>query len=173
MSRKVILAPAKPKDVQFLYELYSNSQIMRGHGLHQPITAMQWRDMVDHFIPGWEHQFLITRGVVYLGHCGLQDWSKEDRRAEIIVSVLPDQWNRGIATAACDDLLDFAMTAPTEGGLGIEMVHAGVFEENPASLRLFERLGFAHVGDLPGFYRYGPRRYKRILLCKEGLRKDP
>ena len=130
--------------------------------------------MVDHFIPGWEHQFLITRGVVSLGHCGLQDWSKEDRRAELIVSVLPDQWSRGIAYAAVEDLLDFAMTPPTEGGLGIEMVHVGIFEENKASIRLFEeKLGFSRIGELPGYFRYGPRRYSRIMLCKEGLRKDP
>jgi RimJ/RimL family protein N-acetyltransferase len=57
-----------------------------------------------------------------------------------------DCWGRGIATEAARLLLDFAF-----GEVGLHRVFAVVDEDNPASIRVVEKLGFRrearHVKD--------------------------
>jgi phosphinothricin acetyltransferase len=62
---------------------------------------------------------------------------------EVGVYVAPEAQGRGIATALLDHALD---AAPN---LGIRTILAFVFAHNAASIRLFERAGFARWGVLP------------------------
>jgi phosphinothricin acetyltransferase len=62
---------------------------------------------------------------------------------EVGVYVAPEAQGRGFATALLDHALD---AAPH---LGIRTILAFVFAHNAASIRLFERAGFARWGLLP------------------------
>lgn len=172
MSTRITLTRARINDEQFLYNLHTHPQVVRGHGLHGPIPAVFFKHAVEGLIPGWEHNFVIKRGVMHLGYAALQDYSKEDRRANLMVSVVPEQWSDGVATLAVTDMMDWAMSAIGSGGLGIESLWAGVLEENKGSCRLMEKLGFKQTGMIPGYYRYGPRRYDRLIFTREGLLKE-
>jgi ribosomal-protein-alanine N-acetyltransferase len=68
------------------------------------------------------------------------------RTSELGYMLRRDRWGRGIATEAARILLDFAF-----GELGLHRVFAVVDEDNPASIRVVEKLGFRrearHVKD--------------------------
>lgn len=62
-------------------------------------------------------------------------------RAELGYWLAPALWNKGLATEAAHHVLLFAYDT-----LGLHKVTVGCFEQNVASRRVIEKLGFRHVG---------------------------
>jgi len=62
-------------------------------------------------------------------------------RLDLGYALAPEAWGRGLATEAVRAVADaaFALTSVTE-------IHANVHVDNPASARVLEKSGFAHVG---------------------------
>jgi len=160
---RVHLLRAQSKHTEFIYKLYCLEAVKRGHGLHKSIPGPQWRNIIQGLYDGWQHIFVITNGVVHIGHVAFQDYSKEDRRAEVVVSVTPDLHRRGVGYDALGLALDFGFESQKEGGLGLESVWAGTIEDNIASKALFEKSGFSKSGIIPGYFRYGARMFSRQL----------
>lgn len=163
---KVKLIKAQPKHTQFIYDLYCREQVLRGHGLHRNFPAPWWKSVIEGLIPGWEHCFLIAQGAAYLGHAGFQDYSKEDKRAEIALAVVPEMQNKGLGTGAMKCLVELAKLPCSEGGLGLGCLYASIIEDNFPSRKLFERYGFHHNGNIPNYYRFGSKRLCRTLYVK-------
>lgn len=163
---RINLTPAQPKHTQFIYDLYSREQILRGHGLHKPFPGPFWKAVIEGMIPGWESCFLITQGAAFLGHIGLQDFSREDRRAEIGIAVLPEMQNKGLGSGALRCLIDLAKKPLAEGGLGIECLVASVIEDNVPSSKLFKKFRFFHNGTIPNFYRFGSKRLAKYQYVR-------
>ncbi len=69
--------------------------------------------------------------------------SIEHRRCEIGFSLRPDDWGRGLATAAAAAAVDFAFDQ-----LGAHRVWAVCSPDNPASARVLARIGMRHEGTL-------------------------
>ncbi|GAC1618927.1 MAG: GNAT family N-acetyltransferase [Candidatus Elarobacter sp.] len=89
-----------------------------------------------------------TRGVT--GWLSVTPWSERaayDATAEVSVYVAPDRQGRGLGAALLGHAIEHAPR------LGIEVYIARIFAHNPASLRLFERLGFERWGVMPGVAR--------------------
>ena len=61
----------------------------------------------------------------------------EDSALEIGYSIMPDYWGHGYMYEACDTIIEEARKT-----LGATRIVAGVFIDNPASLRLLRKLGF-------------------------------
>ena len=61
----------------------------------------------------------------------------EDSALEIGYSMMPDYWGHGYMYEACDAIIEEARKT-----LGATRIVAGVFIDNPASLRLLRKLGF-------------------------------
>lgn len=158
---RVQLLRAQTKHTEFVYNLYCNEKVKRGHGLHKSIPGPHWRNIIQGLYDGWQHIFVITNGVVNVGHIALQDYSKDDRRAEVIITVTPDLHRKGVGRAALKQIIEFAFDSPKEGGLGLDNMWAGIIEDNEASCALFESEGFKCYGHIPAFYRFGARSYAR------------
>ena len=163
---KVKLTPAETKHTQFVFDLHRDPRVMKGHGMHEPISPPMWRNIIQGIYPGWEVNYIISRGAAQLGFVCLQDLSKADRRAQLMISIAPEFWGKRIAQEALADFIDYAMEKPAEGGLGVECLWAGIFEENVASIHLFQKMGFDTQGRIPNYYRYGSRRFARVLLTR-------
>jgi RimJ/RimL family protein N-acetyltransferase len=73
-----------------------------------------------------------------VGSCSLT--RKPSGLVELGYWVARSHWNRGIATEACEALLDIARI------LGLAHVEAAHFLDNPASGRVLEKLGFEPTG---------------------------
>lgn len=161
---RVQLLRAQTKHTEFIYNLYCDERIKRGHGLHKAIPGPHWRNIIQGLFDGWQHIFVISNGVINVGHVAFQDFSKEDRRAEIIVTVTPDLHRKGVGGEALKQLIEFGFESQKEGGLGLENLWAGVVEDNEASLSMLDKVGFKHSGTIPSFYRFGSRVLNRTLL---------
>jgi len=162
----VTLTVAKPRNTQFIYDLYCKDQILKGHGLHKAIPAPYWKSVIEGTLPGFENVFLVTQGAAFLGHVGFQNLSKDDRHAEIAIAIIPDMQGKGIATGAMKCVVDLAKKSQDQGGLGLDTLYAWVIEDNTPSARLFQRYGFVHSGTIPMYFRYGSKRLSRMLYIK-------
>jgi [ribosomal protein S5]-alanine N-acetyltransferase len=79
----------------------------------------------------------------------------EDLGLEVIYSLAPGSWGRGLATEAARAVVEHAL-----GPLGLHEVLAEVDEGNEASVRVIERLGMTRFAVVPGLL--GPMaRYRR------------
>ncbi|MBE5827392.1 MAG: GNAT family N-acetyltransferase [Butyrivibrio sp.] len=76
------------------------------------------------------------------------DWMFEDDCAEIGFMIAEDLWGQGLCTEVCSGILDYCREH-----FGIRRVFAWVEEENVASVRVLEKLGF--VRDEMGIYVRG------------------
>jgi len=76
----------------------------------------------------------------YIGSCGLSPLAEPDE-VECYYTVLPRYWGKGYATEATTALQKYAFTE-----LGVSRVVAFVMEENPASIRIAEKVGMTFDG---------------------------
>lgn len=160
---RVQLVRAQSKHTEFIYNLYCIESIKRGHGMHRNIPGPHWRNIIQGLFEGWQHIFIITYSSIPIGHIGFQDMSKEDRRAEVIVTVTPDMQQKGIGYEALQQIIDLGMEPVKEGGLGLESLWAGVVEDNVASVKLFEKCGFKPTGSIPDYFRFGSKALARSM----------
>lgn len=161
---RVQLVRAQTKHTEFVYNLYCIDSVKRGHGMHKNIPGPHWRSIIQGIYEGWQHIFIVTYGNIPVGHIGFQDASKEDRRAEVIITVTPDMQKRGVAYDALSQIIELGTDPHKEGGLGLESLWAGVIEDNVASLGLFKKCGFVLNGSIPGYYRFGSKVLSRMIL---------
>ncbi len=87
---------------------------------------------------------------------GFHSRSVAHRNAEINYEVRPSYWGRGVATAVCRDAVHWGFAS-----LGLVRVQATTLEENLASQRVLEKVGFEREGTLRNFriMRGNPRDY--------------
>jgi RimJ/RimL family protein N-acetyltransferase len=89
---------------------------------------------------GTDLGLLITGATGVLGAIGLHGMGN-GKPPELGYWIARQQWGKGIATEAGHAILAFAFAA-----LGAERIRSGVFIDNPASLRVQEKLGFTRTG---------------------------
>lgn len=99
--------------------------------------------------------FAVLAGNELVGGCGFK---AEPHGIEIGYWIGRPYWGRGYATAAAELLIEEARRR------GIERLYAEVFVENPASMRVLEKAGFARDGEVEHDFpqRGGRRRVVRF-----------
>ncbi len=141
----VTLRPARPDDRNFLYEVYASTRLEELAPLgwdEAQVTAfleMQFAAQHDYYqsqFPDADFQIVIEDGQP-IGRLYV------DRRADEIriidIALLPTRRGARVGSGLLKDILKEA----AESGLPVR-IHVEQF--NPA-LRLYERLGFARIGD--------------------------
>lgn len=144
-SAKVALRPLQPSDAERVHALLSNWVVVR-HMLF-PLCSREEsegfvRDAVSESNAGsWRS---IVRAVAdassLVGLCGIAILPGSEE-GEIWYLVDPDCWGRGIATAAAEALLRMGFTE-----LGLHRMWASCLPENPASVKVLEKLGMRCEG---------------------------
>jgi RimJ/RimL family protein N-acetyltransferase len=84
------------------------------------------------------------RSTESVGTIGLAITSKTERIAELGMVVARAYWGRGIATSAARLVMRYAFDA-----LGLTEIHAECDKANIASRRVFEKVGFSFLRDVP------------------------
>ncbi len=77
----------------------------------------------------------------YIGNIGLVNVRKEMKSASVAYHIDPDWWERGIATEACERMIQFGFET-----LHLERISGTCMVMNPASRRVMEHLGFVFEG---------------------------
>ena len=76
-----------------------------------------------------------------IGLVGVYGWNQTHHRAETGYDLARDHWGKGIATEALTAMLRFGFK-----NLALNRVEAETMMDNPESVRLLERVGFAREG---------------------------
>lgn len=163
---QVILERPHPKNTQFLYELFARDDVMRSSGLHKPPSSIDWRNIITGMYDTHQHNYLIMQGPLRVGYCGLQEWSKEDRRAEVTIAVVPEVHRQGIGKEALNQLLQIAAKPVSEGGAAVQYLLANIVEDNVASRKLFEGALFTLCSTIPVYHRFQNGRVGRCIYVK-------
>jgi RimJ/RimL family protein N-acetyltransferase len=99
-------------------------------------------EVVELFQSMWQkgcRPFLLRAGRWLVGDCDLREIDAQSGTAELAIMVAPrSMQGRGLGTR-----FNIMTLAVAFGPLGLERVYASVRPENSASLRMFERVGYA------------------------------
>lgn len=139
---------------------------MRAVGIHKPIPAIEWRNIISGLYETHQHNYLVMCGVVRAGYIALQDWSKEDGRAEVCIALLPEFQNRGVGKTALQLLMQIAALPVSEGGAAVKHLVAQVVEDNIPSRKLFESSTFTLVATIPQYHKFANARVGRCIYTK-------
>lgn len=157
IGERVVLREFTMDDVDARYAYLSDDELFR-HASWGPLTLDETTESVREAMeaartaPRRDYELAVT--LRDTGEVVGQVTLKTDRyiprirqrTSELGYMLRRDCWGRGITTEAARLLLDFAF-----GELGLHRVFAVVDEDNPASIRVLEKLGFRrearHVKD--------------------------
>jgi RimJ/RimL family protein N-acetyltransferase len=137
----VALREFTPDDKYRLVELANNPKISINlrDGFPNPYTLADAENFLEKY-SGLESSqiFAIEYNGVYVGNIGLHKGIDVYRKSAELGYFLGDPfWNMGIMTKAVNLICDYGFA-----NLDIVRIHAGIFEFNPASMRVLEKCGF-------------------------------
>ncbi|MDD2955142.1 MAG: GNAT family N-acetyltransferase [Oscillospiraceae bacterium] len=72
-------------------------------------------------------------------------------RSELAVSVIKEEWNRGIGGELMKKLIEYARAN------GVEIIDLEVRSDHARAIHLYEKYGFRHIGTSPAFFKIGGR----------------
>lgn len=153
---------AQPKHTQFLYDLYCDKNVQKGHGIHHPIPGPRWRDVIQGLYEGWQHIYIVFLGVAPVAHIGLQDWSPEDRRAELSFAIHPSFQKQQIGSRMVKQFVDEVCIKE----LSLACIWARTPSYNLPSRKVMEKAGLVQSGELKDYYRYSGSRHSQIIYTR-------
>jgi [ribosomal protein S5]-alanine N-acetyltransferase len=158
-TRRLILRPVSAADHAGLLAHWTAPEVRRflfdGAALSPAEVTAVIEDSERSFAAAGYGLWLISErdGGELAGTAGLRPL--EDLGLEVIYSLAPGSWGRGLTTEAARAVVEHAL-----GPLGLPEVLAEVDEGNEASVRVIERLGMTRFAVVPGLL--GPMaRYRR------------
>ena len=148
-TRRLLLRPLQPGDVDALFGIFSHPEVMRYWSTPPWASPEPGREMVardeaagpdaDHLRLGLVRQEDDT----LIGTCTLFEHIRQSRRAEMGYALGRSAWGQGYMNEALSALLDHGFDA-----WNLNRVEADIDPRNLASARALERLGFQREGFL-------------------------
>lgn len=144
-SGNIKLRPLRLSDAERLAELADNEKISRNvrDVFPNPYTVSD----AENFLKSLTNQdpvtfFGIEYNGEYVGNISLVPGEDVYRKsAEIGYFIGEPYWNKGIVTTAVKLITEYGFNK-----LGFIRIHTGVFEYNPASMRVLEKCGYTKDG---------------------------
>ncbi|MEH0111199.1 GNAT family protein [Tersicoccus sp. MR15.9] len=147
----VRLRPLREDDVPALVRNCRDEQAQRFVPVPLDYTTDDALTFLNHTVPdGWRdgtsHVFAVAdpAGDTLLGTVGLHAFRATT--ADVGINLGPAARGRGIGTAACRVIIDYAVE-----GLGLRRLYWQAYAGNEPSLALARRLGFTFHAELPAF----------------------
>ena len=149
-TRRLELRPFAPNDLEDLYRLYGDPQVMaiRKLGVQtQARTQRQLEDMVAQWSArGFGMWAVLERGSdTFVGECGLRPVGASDPAIELSFGLVPSRWGRGYAPEASTAAVNFGFTVA-----GLDEIVAIARADNARSRRVLEKLGMKLVRETKG-----------------------
>jgi ribosomal-protein-alanine N-acetyltransferase len=161
---RLFLKNISTNDREFIYQMFSNVNVNRYLFDAEPVTDINGADeIIDFFTapePRTQHRWILVRKMdgLKLGTCGFHCWDKVDGCCDIGYDLFPDYWGNGYMNEALNKILEFART-----DMNIKMIHACVYPDNHASVRLAEKNGFKFQGKMKDEVFRGERYPHKIF----------
>ena len=165
-SERLRLAPIEPGDREALHRIWTAPEVRRFLWDDRVIGLALVDDVIERSAAsfaaeGFGHFALRTHAAEpLLGTCGLYR-AEPGAEPELLYSLAPDQFGRGLATEAARAVLDDAFAR-----LALARVRARADVPNHASIRVMQRLGMKCEGES----REGGLQLVRYALAREAWR---
>lgn len=139
----VTLHPVEPEDAAYLASLLNDPDVRQGIAHSHPMSEATEREWIESLGEGHAEGLVMVICVdgEPVGDVGLDRVVERWGKGEIGYLLEPDAWNQGYATDAVGTFVDYLVDE-----LRFEKLNARVFETNPASARVLEKVGFEHEG---------------------------
>jgi Acetyltransferases, including N-acetylases of ribosomal proteins len=141
MKNEIIIRPFLPKDASRLAELANNKKIACNlrNGFPHPYTVADAEKYISHCLAQQPvMNFAIEYQGKYVGNIGLvRGTDIYCKSAEVGYFIGEPYWNKGIASQAVRLITRYGFES-----LGLIRIYTGVFEYNPASMKVLEKCGF-------------------------------
>ena len=167
---KITLRPPEPEDIDILYKWENDLELWELSNTRTPFSKY----VLTEYIKNSFRDIYETRQLRFIiesaqnkpaGTIDLFDFDPYHLRAGVgILVYAPDERNRGIASDALEALTVYATDI-----LGLKQLYANVGEDNPASIRLFEKAGFQKAGIKKEWLKTA-RGWKNEILYQKILR---
>lgn len=103
--------------------------------------------------------FVAERDGNIIGDGSLSGLSRRmHHRAELGISVVKEEWGKGIGSELMRQLLQYAKDN------GIEILHLEARADNQAAIHLYRKFGFRDIGLFPGFLKHRGAYYDALLM---------
>lgn len=149
-SRRLFLKPLRPDDLPALHDHWSEPEVRRYLWDGRAVSSENVREAIDrsarlferHGAGLWRIEAVRTRRLI---GCDGFWYFHEPPELELVLSLSPRRWGRGLAQEAAGALLDYVFKE-----LKWMAVQASADAPNGASLKLMRRLGMRPSGERAG-----------------------
>ena len=158
------LRALEPTDLPFLYQIENNELNWAVSNTHKPFSKFLLKQYLENaqqdIYEAKQLRLLITerKNDVSVGFIDLFDYEPKHRRAGIGILIHPEYENKGVASEALKQLIEYAFTH-----IDIHQLYANITEDNLKSIALFEKFNFKKVG-VKKDWIYVNGTYKNELL---------
>lgn len=137
----VTLRPVEDEDAEFLAELVNDPRVRAGTAMADPNSVDDERAWIDSTGDTSEVHLLACVDAEPVGIVGLNRPNETFGSVELGYQFAPSSWGNGYATDAARETCGHAFDTRR-----FHKVYADVFETNPASARVLEKVGFTEEG---------------------------
>ena len=137
-------------DLEPMFHIFGDSEVMRfGDGVQTKEWIRHWlTNCLEHYYRQWgfgPYAVIEQSSREVIGYCGLFFFPDVNGQPEIEVGyrLARDKWGNGYATEAAQSVRDFAFQT-----LGVNRLIAMIDPENKASIRVAQKLGMRHAGEI-------------------------
>jgi ribosomal-protein-alanine N-acetyltransferase len=147
-TARLVLREMTIADLDFYFHHFNDEKIVEGCAFPGPENVEGARKELELYCTGLFKEDkgarwgIVTKAQgILVGTCGLYNWKKTSRSAEIGYDLEPAYWGRGIMTEALRTIVKYGFQE-----MNLNRVQGLVDAENQRSLNLLERLGFKREG---------------------------
>ena len=147
-TERFYLRQFRDSDIENVFKGLSHRDIIKYYGvnfttLEATKEQMAWFAALEKNETGIWWAVCSTADDIFLGAVGLNDWSKEHKKAEIGFWLLLENWGQGIMTEAIPLVLDYAFNQ-----MGLHRIEGYVESENNNSKKVLTKFGFKLEGTM-------------------------
>ena len=167
----LVLREINLRDSEAILRIFSDEEAMKHYDINSIKNIYQAEKIIEFFRKRYEEGKAIRWGICLkntsevIGTCGIQEIMKSASRASVGADLRRDYWEQGIMTEALRAIVKYSFL-----GLQINRLQCFVEEDNRASVKLVEKLGFEKEGKLRQ-YEYYKGKYNDLLIFSK-LRRE-
>ena len=147
-SNRLLLRPFIESDIEYVFKGLSHPDIIKHYGvsfdsLEATKEQMTWFSHLEKGGTGMWFAVCSLDNKIFYGAGGLNDLSKEHRKAEIGFWLLTDFWGKGIMTEAMPLICNYGFHK-----LGLHRIEGFVESDNTNCKNAMAKLDFQHEGTM-------------------------
>lgn len=166
-TSRLILKGISPDDMKYIFEILTKPEIKKilGHRSEEDYRKEEFKHKNGY--SSYNRSFILfllidKESDNIIGRCGLHNWNKEHKRAEIGYIMEDERFKgKGLMTEAINAIIDYGFNK-----LNLNRIEALVGIGNVPSLRLMERYNFKKEGVLRQHYHVSDNFEDSLLFSK-------